>query len=224
MQFADDAAFGPVALLAPRLFSLRCRYGFGDGRPGVFQARQIVVVRFDRHGPLDIFRGLLRSFGLRRLGGLRGLGGLRRVGGPGRRRRSQRIAARKRETPGLTSLGGCGCQNEASDQNEFAHLASPLLVRGRLDRWRGSLSELAHAAAVLGHAPMNLGKISKAGAANRTRTCDPVITNDVLYQLSYCGGPNASSGVSRKRPHMIAGTAPIGKKNAGLEPLVAAPA
>lgn len=26
-----------------------------------------------------------------------------------------------------------------------------------------------------------------AGAANRTRTCDPVITNDVLYQLSYCG-------------------------------------
>jgi hypothetical protein len=31
--------------------------------------------------------------------------------------------------------------------------------------------------------------IQKAGAANRTRTCDPVITNDVLYQLSYCGGP-----------------------------------
>jgi hypothetical protein len=28
-----------------------------------------------------------------------------------------------------------------------------------------------------------------AGAANRTRTCDPVITNDVLYQLSYCGEP-----------------------------------
>ena len=27
------------------------------------------------------------------------------------------------------------------------------------------------------------------GAANRIRTCDPVITNDVLYQLSYCGGP-----------------------------------
>src|SRR5262245_57761956 len=26
-----------------------------------------------------------------------------------------------------------------------------------------------------------------AGAANRIRTCDPVITNDVLYQLSYCG-------------------------------------
>jgi hypothetical protein len=26
-----------------------------------------------------------------------------------------------------------------------------------------------------------------SGAANRTRTCDPVITNDVLYQLSYCG-------------------------------------
>ena len=33
--------------------------------------------------------------------------------------------------------------------------------------------------------------IEEAGAANRTRTCDPVITNDVLYQLSYCGGPCA---------------------------------
>ena len=29
----------------------------------------------------------------------------------------------------------------------------------------------------------------RTGAANRTRTCDPVITNDVLYQLSYCGEP-----------------------------------
>jgi len=54
------------------------------------------------------------------------------------------------------------------------------------------------------------------GAANRTRTCDPVITNDVLYQLSYCGGPNQRSGVTRKRSHLISGTAPIGKKNAGL--------
>jgi hypothetical protein len=33
---------------------------------------------------------------------------------------------------------------------------------------------------------------ASAGAANRTRTCDPVITNDVLYQLSYCGGPNSA--------------------------------
>src|SRR6202000_1977208 len=30
---------------------------------------------------------------------------------------------------------------------------------------------------------------AKAGAARGTRTPDPVITNDVLYQLSYCGGP-----------------------------------
>ena len=29
--------------------------------------------------------------------------------------------------------------------------------------------------------------MENAGAANRIRTCDPVITNDVLYQLSYCG-------------------------------------
>src|ERR1700730_11490237 len=33
-------------------------------------------------------------------------------------------------------------------------------------------------------------RFKSAGAANRTRTCDPVITNDVLYQLSYCGGPS----------------------------------
>jgi hypothetical protein len=33
---------------------------------------------------------------------------------------------------------------------------------------------------------------SRFGAANTTRTCDPVITNDVLYQLSYCGGWQAS--------------------------------
>jgi hypothetical protein len=36
--------------------------------------------------------------------------------------------------------------------------------------------------------------LKKAGAANRIRTCDPVITNDVLYQLSYCGGPMAAFG------------------------------
>jgi hypothetical protein len=29
--------------------------------------------------------------------------------------------------------------------------------------------------------------ILKNGAARGTRTPDPVITNDVLYQLSYCG-------------------------------------
>ena len=34
----------------------------------------------------------------------------------------------------------------------------------------------------------------KRGAANRTRTCDPVITNDVLYQLSYCGEPYGAFG------------------------------
>ena len=52
--------------------------------------------------------------------------------------------------------------------------------------------------------------LEKRGAANRTRTCDPVITNDVLYQLRYCGGPKRRSPVS-ERPHLISGTAPIGK-------------
>ena len=32
------------------------------------------------------------------------------------------------------------------------------------------------------------------GAANRIRTCHPVITNDVLYQLSYCGGKQGQDG------------------------------
>ena len=32
------------------------------------------------------------------------------------------------------------------------------------------------------------------------RTCDPVITNDVLYQLSYCGGPNGASAEGLKTP------------------------
>ena len=34
----------------------------------------------------------------------------------------------------------------------------------------------------------------KLGAARGTRTPDPVITNDVLYQLSYCGEPEARLG------------------------------
>ena len=43
---------------------------------------------------------------------------------------------------------------------------------------------------------------NKTGAANRTRTCDPVITNDVLYQLSYCGGPSDALGprLDKQRP------------------------
>jgi hypothetical protein len=34
------------------------------------------------------------------------------------------------------------------------------------------------------------------GAARGIRTPDPVITNDVLYQLSYCGGPCGGFGGS----------------------------
>jgi hypothetical protein len=54
--------------------------------------------------------------------------------------------------------------------------------------------------------------IEIAGAARGTRTPDPVITNDVLYQLSYCGEP---FGELPSRAHLISGTAPIGKENAG---------
>src|SRR5690606_41604665 len=37
--------------------------------------------------------------------------------------------------------------------------------------------------------------LKRSGAAEGTRTPDPIITNDVLYQLSYCGaeGPVAGS-------------------------------
>lgn len=36
-----------------------------------------------------------------------------------------------------------------------------------------------------------------AGAARGTRTPDPVITNDVLYQLSYCGEPFGNGRITR---------------------------
>jgi hypothetical protein len=54
-----------------------------------------------------------------------------------------------------------------------------------------------------------LERSSSAGAARGIRTPDPVITNDVLYQLSYCGEPCG------KRVHLISGGAPVGKENAG---------
>ncbi len=37
-----------------------------------------------------------------------------------------------------------------------------------------------------------------AGAAEGTRTPDPIITNDVLYQLSYCGPREATSYKTRR--------------------------
>src|SRR6056297_2343650 len=51
----------------------------------------------------------------------------------------------------------------------------------------------------------------KSGAAEGTRTPDPIITNDVLYQLSYSGvpariGPILFSGVVRAGPHIWADT------------------
>ena len=68
----------------------------------------------------------------------------------------------------------------------------------------------------------------KSGAASRIRTCDPIITNDVLYRLSYCGiqgvpafrglcvtsadvGEMASAG---KRLRMSAGTNDRPRQNA----------
>jgi hypothetical protein len=48
-----------------------------------------------------------------------------------------------------------------------------------------------------------------AGAANRTRTCDPVITNDVLYQLSYCGEPGGAFSNCLKTPAPDIGQRPV---------------
>src|ERR1700755_2621020 len=59
----------------------------------------------------------------------------------------------------------------------------------------------------------------KAGAARGTRTPDPVITNDVLYQLSYCGGPCGASGQGRKTlAHLISGSAGL-CKNSRVRPV-----
>ena len=45
---------------------------------------------------------------------------------------------------------------------------------------------------------LTAGLQGKTGAANRTRTCDPVITNDVLYQLSYCGFGKSLKTLARR--------------------------
>jgi hypothetical protein len=55
-----------------------------------------------------------------------------------------------------------------------------------------------------------------AGAANRTRTCDPVITNDVLYQLSYCGEPSRASGNRLKTLAPDNGQRPVLQEKRGL--------
>jgi hypothetical protein len=55
---------------------------------------------------------------------------------------------------------------------------------------------------------------AKHGAARGTRTPDPVITNDVLYQLSYCGGAPANS--SKTRAPLISAAGRIGKENGAL--------
>src|SRR4051794_7109384 len=53
------------------------------------------------------------------------------------------------------------------------------------------------------------------GAANRIRTCDPVITNDVLYQLSYCGGPCGAFSNKLKTPAPDIGHATILQEKRG---------
>jgi hypothetical protein len=59
--------------------------------------------------------------------------------------------------------------------------------------------------------------LMRRGAANRTRTCDPVITNDVLYQLSYCGEPWRGFGKAPKTPAPDIGRAAILQEKRRLE-------
>src|SRR5690606_35921470 len=49
-------------------------------------------------------------------------------------------------------------------------------------------------AATTKKAPLARGLCRGSGAGDRNRTYDPIITNDVLYQLSYSGGAADSRG------------------------------
>jgi hypothetical protein len=51
----------------------------------------------------------------------------------------------------------------------------------------------------------DLGAALSAGAARGIRTPDPIITNDVLYQLSYCGIPRYFNGLLDSTPENKAG-------------------
>ena len=64
-------------------------------------------------------------------------------------------------------------------------------------------------------APAVLRNFLKGWCANRIRTCDPVITNDVLYQLSYCGGPNAALGREPETPAPDIGDGPDWQEKRG---------
>lgn len=70
-------------------------------------------------------------------------------------------------------------------------------------------------------APRKVGNFVRdggmVGAANRTRTCDPVITNDVLYQLSYCGEPTVRSARGRNTGASDIGRGVILQEAAALE-------
>ncbi len=45
---------------------------------------------------------------------------------------------------------------------------------------------------------MTMRAIGNDGAGNRSRTCDPLITNQMLYQLSYAGNPFDCTTISRE--------------------------
>lgn len=67
--------------------------------------------------------------------------------------------------------------------------------------------------------PREAGFVVSTGAGDRNRTYDPIITNDVLYQLSYCGG---NRGVARVTPASTGALLTLwprlGKARAGPEP------
>ena len=79
-----------------------------------------------------------------------------------------------------------------------------------------AMVELVGGDGSVGFAGPKLAKPAKAGAARGIRTPDPVITNDVLYRLSYCGNLAGTKALPAPiRALLISGMARIGKDKRG---------
>lgn len=61
------------------------------------------------------------------------------------------------------------------------------LFRLNLSFWVESLCSLVIGKACHKNKPKVKNEYKKSGSASRTRTCDPLINSQLLYQLSYCG-------------------------------------
>ena len=81
-----------------------------------------------------------------------------------------------------TATGGCESRHYGIDHSlitVLCHRATPAVTRGQLGRLRRPST--------------TQGSLRFAEADARTRTADPFITSEVLYQLSYVGAASQSS-------------------------------